>query len=236
MSAPTATLLDAFLEGPSQRLVPAMLTQLTKVPQLVALFGPYAAGKFEQRWADYNRFDWSIRQLPAVSVFESDTESKKGDNDFMTGTVRLVVYWPPNFRRSDLTRIPKAFHSAMVNFFGSELAFQLLDSKANLNNDGTRPSWCVPGLNEVGKEIDEAKNVEGFIESELVPVTMIDIRFRIDLRQYFRFLEEDGRTKDQPFERTLEGLDEILGEYDGLPGTDTMDVQVTLDEKVTINP
>lgn len=223
---------ELFLEGPSMRLVPALLTQLAKVPQMAGLFGPYKGiGVAEQRWSDYQRFDWSLRQLPALSIFESDQETKQAENGYMPGSLRMMIFWPASFKRSDLTRIPKAFHSAMVNFFGSDLAFQLLDSKANADR-----TVVVPGLNEIGKEITDSKNVEGMIESELVPVTMIDIRFRIDLRQYYRFLEEDGRTRGQPFERTLADLKEIFGEYDGLPGTDTSDEQVVIEQDVTINP
>jgi hypothetical protein len=221
-----------FLEGPSQFLVPRMLAQLSKVSQLTGLFGPYKGiGSSEQRWADYQKFDWSIRQLPAIQLFESDTETKEAENGFMNGSVRLMVLWPASFRRSDLSRIPKAFHSAMINFFGSDLAFQLLDSKAN-----TDRTVVVPGLNEIGKEISEAKNVEGVVESELVPVTMIDIRFRIDLRQFYRFLEDDYRTKDMPFEKTLSDLTKVVGEYDGVPSTDAQEVEVKIDQDVTINP
>lgn len=221
-----------FLEGPSQFLVPRLLTQLSKVAQMTQMFGPYkGVGVSEQRWADYQRFDWSLRQLPAIQLFESDAETKQAENGFINGTVRMMVIWPASFRRSDLARIPKAFHSAMINFFGSDLSFALLDSQANSDR-----TVVVPGLNELGKEIVDQKNVEGVVESELVPVTMIDIRFRIDLRQYYRFLESDNRTKELPFERTLADLKQVFGEYDGLPGNDTSEVETILEQDVTINP
>lgn len=230
-----------FLEGPSQYLVPRLLAQLAKVPQMVKVFGPYKGTSKEpdtanQRWASYQRFDWSLRQLPAISIYESDVETKQAENGYMPGSVRLMVCWPASFRRPDLARIPKAFHSAMVNFFGSDLAFQLLDSQANVDGSGVRLESVVPGLNEIGKEISDTKNVEGIVESEPVPVTMIDIKFRIDLRQWYRFLESDNRTKEMPFERTLADLEEVFGEYDGLPGTDTGDVQAIVEQDVIITP
>jgi hypothetical protein len=219
-----------FLEGAGQYLVPRLIAQLAKVAPFATLFGPFVGiDSPKQRWADYQRMDWSMRQLPAINVFEGEQESKQSDNGWDTGTIKIQVYWPASFRRSDLARIPKAFHSAILAFFTSDLAFALLDSRANKD-----ASIIVPGLNELGKEIVDQKNMEGIVESELVPVTMLDVRFRIDLRAFYRFLESTNRTIGQPFEATLADLVEVKGEYDGVTDPAAEDVQAIVEDDIPI--
>jgi hypothetical protein len=210
---------DTFLPGPGQSLINSILTQMSLVPQFIEVFGPFTVDDENQRWSDYCRFDWSLRQLPAISLFEKDSENKTTTNGWLEGTAGIQVFWPANFRRSDLSRIPSLFKAAVQNFFESDLANQLFS--------------IVPGLNKIGAEINWQPNTEGLVEAELVPVTLIDIKYKIDLRQWYRFLETDYRTKGQPFVRTLDDLSVVALAIHGLTeqtGTSVQDeVDVTLD-------
>lgn len=193
--------LDAsFLTGPGEDLVPKLLLQLSSVPQMKELFGPYIADTTgnktsdQQRWADYNRMDWSIRQLPAINVFEAATENRDSDQAFLRGTVQIQVYWPPNFRRGDLARVPAAFRGILNNFFSSHYTRLMFDEIYWHQ----RP-MKVNGLNELGKMLTWSPNVEGLVEAEMVPVTILDVQYRIDLRSWYRALEFQTRTKKDPF-------------------------------------
>ena len=196
------TTIDSyFLTGPGEDLIPKTLTQLSSVPGFVALFGPYTFQKDQQRWADYERFDWSIPQLPAINIFESAGENKDSDQAFLRGTVSIQVYWPPNFRRGDSRRVEAAFKGTLENFFNSQYVSQMLDELYFI----TRP-MKVYGLNEYGKTLTWLPNNEGIIDNQAVPVTVMNVNYRIDLRAWGRALEYMNRTKAQPFQDTLYDL------------------------------
>jgi hypothetical protein len=226
-------LLDRFYQNPGQVLVSKLLDQLSKVPGMVDVFGPYLGiGIAEQRWADYSRHDWSLRQLPAISVYEAEPETKQSSHGWLTGTIQIQAVWPASLRRTDNARVPRAFMSAMLSFFESWLARNMLDEFYEIER-----AEKVPGLNELGKEMSWTPNVEGIVETELVPVTMISVRYRIDLRAFYRWLTNvDLREKGTPFEKTVAPLAVVGGEYDGVPETDAEDVQATVEQEVLINP
>jgi hypothetical protein len=228
------TIDDLFLTSPGEDIVAKTLLRLSVVPAMVALFGPYtsdAAGNKtsnQQRWADYQRMDWSVRQLPAINVFESATESKDSDQAYLRGTVQLQVFWPPNFRREDLARVPGAFKGVVQNFFSSDYVATMLDELYHIQ----RPEK-VYGLNEYGKTMTWSPNVEGLVEDELVPVTIVDVQYRIDLRSWYRALEFMGRTKAQPFTAGAYPLTRIGGEYDG--NDSSGDTQVIVNDSFNVN-
>jgi hypothetical protein len=225
-----ATIDKALLTGPGEDLVKKLLMQMAKVKGFIAIFGPYTEGKDEQRWADYQRYDWSIRQLPTINVFTSQTEEKESDNAFLNGSIQIQVYWPPKLRRGDLTNIPLAFKGAMENFFASQYVQTMLDELYYIQ----RPEK-VAGLNTLGKQMTWTPNAEGVVESDQVPVTIIEVKYRIDLRAWYRALEFQDRTRDDPFEATLAQLAEIFGEYDGKKADNSTEVVVPDNIKVT-NP
>lgn len=232
-----STLDAAFLTGPGENLVLATLMQMASVPGFISLFGPYkpptgVAKDEQQRWADYQRHDWSIRQLPAINIFESQTEDKTSDNAWLSGTVSFQIFWPPNFRRPDSRRIEVAFKGAMENFFSSKYVTAMLDELYYI----TRPEK-VYGLNEYGKVLTWSPNTEGLIENEIVPVTLFDVRYRIDLRAWYRALEFMDRTKADPFEVTLADLVRIAGEYDGVLGQpeNPNDIQVVVKDGINVS-
>jgi len=234
-----ADLDSFFLTGPGEDLVFKTMMQLASVPGFLKLFGPWKAptgtiADNNQRWADYNRHDWSLRMLPAINVYESGTVSRTSDQGFLNGQMTIMTLWPASFRRPDSRRIEAAYQGVMNNFFSSQYVTQMLD-EIYFNQ---RP-MKVYGLNELGKTLNWTPNVEGLVEGTLVPVTILDIPYRIDLRAWNRALEFMGRTKENPFVDSLADLIGIGIEGSGYEGVvDTSgDVVVTLPDEITVeNP
>lgn len=233
-------LIKNFLTGPGEFIVARTLQQMASVPAFRAIFGPFAAltdkdtglpvgAKDEQRWADYNRYDWSMRQLPTINVYEAESEDKTSPNAWLNGTVNIQVFWPPNQRRSDWSRVPASFKGALQGFFESQLLTDMLDELYFIQ----RPAK-VPGLNEYGKIMVWSPNIEGIVEAEFVPVTLVSVKYRIDLRAWYRAMEFDNRTKQDPFNRPLSDLKQINGEYDGVLD-DLSTVEITVPDNIKVN-
>jgi hypothetical protein len=218
----------SFLTGPGEDLVAKTLLALSSIPQFIELFGPYTPGENNQRWADYCRMDWSIRQLPIIQVFESQTEDKDSDNAFLNGNISIQIIWGPNFRRDDFARIPFAMRGILTNFFNSRYVKDMLDELYYIQ----RPTK-VYGLNKYGAQSSFSPNTELEIENEMVPITVFDAKYRIDLRSWYRALEYMGRTKDDPFEVTLAPLTRVAGEYDGVDDNDV--TQVAVQDGINLN-
>lgn len=226
-------IIKNFLTGPGEFIVAQTLLQMSSVPPFLKLFGPYTpkvdadgnkvGAKDSQRWSDYSKYDWTMRQLPAISIYEGEVENKVSKNAWLNGSIMFQIFWPASQRRSDWSRVQTAFKGAMQNFFESHWITDMLDELFKIQ----RP-MKVPGLNEYGKELVWTPNVEGIIENEAVPVTLITARYRIDLRAWYRAMEFDDRTVESPFERTLADLTEVKGEYDGVTQPDGSDVQIAL--------
>lgn len=233
----------AFGIGPSEFLVAKTLDQLGSIKAFTDLFGPYTAptgspSDDQQRWADYQRFDWTIRQLPAINVFESATpESKDSDQAFLRGNISFQIFWPANFKRSDSRRVEVAFKGALQNFFSSKYVRDMLDELYYIQ----RP-MKVHGLNEYGKTMTWTPNTNAIVENEIVPVTIIDANYRIDLRSWYRALEFMDRTKDNPFEATLDNLGGIGGATTGVDSgydgkNDAGDTEINVPVKIDVtNP
>lgn len=238
MELKESDLINTFIDAPGQFLVRSLIQQMAQVPGFVQLFGvpkfsSAATGfRLEQagKWADYARHDWSIRQLPAIAIYEAEAEDKISRNAYINGTLQIQVCWPASFRRSDLSRIPTAFKGALVNFFESKLVTSMLDEIYWHQ----RPEK-IPGLNELGKVINWSPNTEGLVESDFVPVTLVSVKYRLDLRSWYRYLEFDDRTIDQPFDRTLADLTQIGGEYDGVPAADATQIKVVLPDQIPVS-
>ena len=223
---------QSFLTGPGEDLVIKTIQQMASIPGFLTLFGPFDPNDDQQRWADYARADWSLRQLPAINVFEAEAEDKTSDQAWLNGTVSFQIFWPASFRRTDMRRVEVAFKGAMENFFSSKFVTKMLDELYWIQ----RP-MKVFGLNEYGKVLTWTPNTEGIVEDELVPVTIINARYRIDLRSWYRALEFMDRTKDSPFEQSLDNLNQIVGSYQGVTDPVGDDVVVTIDDNITVtNP
>lgn len=215
----------AFLSTPGGDLVDKLIMQMQKVPQMVQLFGPDGDGG---SWANYNRFDWPVKMLPAMNVLEAGAESKSSDSGYLNGAIQIQVYWPSEFRRSDLARVPSFFKGVLENFFSSKYVASMLDELYWIE----RPEK-VYGLNELGKTLTWSPNVEGINDGDLTPMTIVDVSYRIDLRAWERALEFMNRTKEDPFEDTLGDLDNVFGEIDGVDDTKAIIVRVPVDFNIS---
>ena len=221
---------DNFLTGPGEDLALKTLYQLLKIPNFTKLFGSFSDVVTQQRIADYPRFDWSLRQLPALNLFEAGDEAKDSDNAFLNGTITLQVFWPPNMRRPDFRRVEVAFKGVIENFFASDYVRTMMDELYFIE----RPEK-VYGLNEYGKKMNWSPNTEGIIESEAVPVTNLTISYRIDLRAWYRALEYMNRTKAQPFLATLDDLVGLGNDLDsGYYGVYNNEVEIFIPENIDV--
>jgi hypothetical protein len=203
-------LINSFGSSPGDDLVVKLMGQLAKVDGFVSLFGSYSSDTNEQRWADYERFDWSIRQLPTICVFEGDDENKESDNAFLNGNIKINIFLPPKLRRNAIRRFEVSLKGIFQNFFASEYATKMLDELFHITR-----SEKVYGLNELGRIITWHPNTEGIIETESVPVVHLTVNYKIDLRSWYRALEYMGRTKENPFSNTLDDLQLITGTHEG---------------------
>lgn len=224
-----------FLSSPGEELVAKLLLQMSTIQNATGaaftqLFGPYKQGNQQQRWADYARYDWSVRQLPAINVYEAEVEDKSSSNAWLNGTLNIMVVWQPNQRRSDLARIQAAFKGVLQNFFESQSVIDMLDEIYFVQRPGK-----VNGLNELGKVMTWSPNIEGIVEDQLVPITLVGVKYRIDLRSWYRALEFQNRTKLEPYGESLSDLTEINGEYQGVIDDAGQDVIVTIPDEIAVN-
>lgn len=218
-----------FVEGPGQFLVRKLMKAMSDCPPFKTLFGPYKDCDQNQRWADYQRFDWSVRALPAINVFEAESEDKDSSHGYLTGTLSFQVFWPASMRRSDLTRVPSGFKGALQNFLESEYVTKLLDP---LPWDEREDK--VPGLNELGKAITWQPNAAGLVEEEEVPVTIVNIRYRILLSSWYAYLENQGRSKAEPFTADKNELKTVGIHYLGVTEGNASNIVYTVDDNIEI--
>lgn len=226
-----------FLSTPGESLVAATLMQMSTIKNATGaaftqLFGPYQPGVDQQRWADYPREDWSIRQLPAISIYEGESEDKTSSNAWLNGTITIVAAFAPNQRRSDLSRVQNTFKGVLQNFFESQSCVDMLDEIY-----WHERSMKVPGLNEYGKTMTWSPNVEALVEDKMVPVTLVNVRYRIDLRAWYRALEFQNRTQLDPYRDSLADLTVIGTDFVGVINDDGTGVQITIPDEVKVtNP
>ena len=224
-----------FLTGPGEMIVANTLAQMAAIPNntgnaFTQLFGPYVPLSNQQRWSDYSRFDWSIRQLPVINVYEAEAQDKTAPTAWVNGTITVMVLWAPNQRRSDLARVQMAFNGALQNFFESQQVVAMLDELYWIQ----RPAK-VPGLNEYGKIMTWVPNVEGIVETEMVPVTLVNVKYRLDLRAWYRALEFQNRTKLAPYQTPLSNLTVIGGDYVGVPNDSGSPVEITIPDEIDVS-
>ncbi len=162
-----------------------------------------------------------MRQLPVINVYENESQDKTSTNAWVNGSIGIMVLWPPSQRRSDLARVQMAFNGALQNFFESQQVTDMLDEIYWHE----RPAK-VPGLNEYGKVMIWSPNVEGLVEDQEVPVTLVNVKYRLDLRAWYRAMEFQGRTKAKPYLEPLAPLTVIGGDYAGLNNDGTIVIEV----------
>lgn len=200
---------NPFLDGPAGTLVKTIAERIAAVPQFRALFGDSIQS--------YKRMDYSLRQLPALRVY-NNSYLKETESWWITGDVVLDVILPANLRRDDLEGIPDAISSALLQQFRRPPFFEEVEKEA-------------PGLNELGKRFSVDKALGFEWQDGIVPLTQLTANFRIDLRQWDEYLEKTGRTKDDPFEVTLGDLKRMVGVIPGLNDREEEQVDVGIDQK-----
>lgn len=197
-----------FLLGPAEFLARRVKEEIAKVSQFDQIFSSSIDS--------YKRMDYSMRELPALRVYENGY-TKQFDSWFIEGELFLDVIFPANFRREQTQDIPDTISSALLQQFRRPTFFNILHTK-------------VPGLNELGKTFIVNKELGFAFEDEWVPLTQMRVNFRIDLRQWDEFLEEQDRTKDDPFIRTLADLEHIVTAIKGLKDNGNIETELGIDQ------
>lgn len=199
-----------FYNGPAEFLVRQVCDELKNVEQWERLFG--------DRIDPYQRMDYGIRELPALRIYNLES-FKEFDSWFITGDLNADIIWPASLRRNELQQIPDTVSAALLQQFRRPQFFSTL-------------CGLVPGLNELGKSFRTNKSMGFEWGEDVVPLTQININFRIDLRQWDLYLEETNRTKDSPFEEVLASLDRIVTVIEGLRDNGDTELNVPLDQDV----
>lgn len=197
---------NPFLSGPAEFLAEAIAENLRCIPQFKLIFG--------DQIDSYCRMDYSMRSLPALRIF-NEHYVKDYESWFIVGEIFADVIFPASLRREDLQRLPDIISSAIVQQFRRPQFFLDVEAK-------------VPALNELGKTVNVDKSLGYKWEKDSVPLTRIVLNFRIDLRVWDQYLEDHGRTKDDPFEVTLEDLKSIVTTIQGLRDDGTVNVTEAL--------
>lgn len=179
---------DPWLNGPGQYLVETVAAQLALEPTFRIIFGEFIDG--------YMRQDYGMRNLPALRIYNDDGE-KTAESWFIDGTVTIDAIFPASIRRKETQSLPAMTIAAIMQQFRRPTFFATIGK-------------AVPGLNRLGRTVKYDSSMAFKIGDDLCPLTQLKLDFRIDLRQWDRFLESDNRTKDDPFIRTLEDLRRIV--------------------------
>ena len=206
---------NPFLDGPTEFLVKVVAEEISKVPQFKAIFGDFIE--------PYMRMDFPVRSLPALRIYNR-AWTKEAESWFINGDLVADVIWPASIRRTETQHLPDTICAALCQQFRRPRFFH--------DQVGAR----VPGLNELGKIFSVEKNLGFEWADDFLPLTEITVNFRLDLRAWDDYLEDTYRTKDDPFEKTLEDLHVIAAQIQAMrddneteePG---VEVGITADQK-----
>lgn len=203
---------DPYFNGPAEFLVQEIVRQLRSVPQWAKIFSDCIE--------PYKRMDFSMRQLPALRIY-NDIANKEQESWYVEGDIKADIILPAVLRRNELQQVQDTLSMALLQQFRRPTFFTTLMD-------------LVPGLNELGKRFSVDKSLGFEMEEQMVPLTQIVINFRIQLETWDDYLESTDRTKDSPFEAVLGSLDRIVTTIDGLKDdNETTEVQIGIDQKTT---
>lgn len=200
---------NPFLTGPAEFLAGSIADAIRCVPQFKLIFGEFIDG--------YLKMDYSERSLPALRIF-NENYTKESEDWFIDGEIKVDVIFPANIRRDETQRLQDTIASALLQQFRRTKFF--IDVSAS-----------VPGLNELGRRFVVEKGLGFEWKDGVVPLTRITLNFRIDLRQWDLYLEQNGRTTDDPFEVTLADLKTIATTIQALRDDGTVDTSITFQQK-----
>lgn len=203
---------NPFISSPGEYLAIAIVGQLIKEKHFTKVFG--------KAIDPYDREDYAIRELPALRVYVLNY-TKEQESHYINGEVHLDVILPASIRRIETELLPSRISSALLQQFRREGFFETMQG-------------LVPGLNELGKVFHVDKNLtfQNTAMTDECPVVKITLNFRIDLKVWDDYLEEQGRTKGDPFDVTLEDLDRIATKIQGLDENEN--VKIEIDDVQTI--
>lgn len=218
---------NPFLDGPGEYLVKTIAQKIVLVPQFSTVFGDFIDS--------YMRMDYGIRNLPALRIYNK-TFTKEFESWFINGEILMDCIWPANIRREETQQLPDMISAALLQQF-RRITFMGDVETATQDEDAALEGYKtigVPGLNELGKRFSVDKSL-GFETSDnhVVPLTQITLNFRIDLRQWDEYLEENDRTVDDPFDITLGDLQQVVTNIQGLRDDDSVSVEVGIDQTIT---
>lgn len=199
-----------YLTGPTEFLCAEVAKQLKDDAVWTTFFGDNIDA--------YKRMDYGIRSLPALRIY-NNTYQKQFESWFVEGELTCDLIFPANIRRTETQQLPDSMTAALLQQFRRPTFFASMCDK-------------VPGLNELGKRFEVDKSLAFEWQDELIPLTQITLNFRIDLRKWDEYLESDYRTKDDPFVRTLEDLQEIVTTIQGMEFGD-INVEIDADQEIT---
>lgn len=185
-----------FLDGPCEFLSKSVALAIKNEEHFKVLFGDSVE--------DYDREDFSIRELPACRVY-AYRYTKEHESHYINGELFLDVILPPLVRRADTEEIQSRISSALLQQFRRPSFFAAMQS-------------AVPGLNELGKvfSVDKSLGYQNTNDDAECPLTHMTLNFRLDLKVWDAYLESQGRTKDEPFQKTLENLRVIASKIQGI--------------------
>lgn len=198
---------------PGDKVVATFVAALQAEPTFADIFG--------ESIYPYKRLDIGARELPAIRVY-SDTGHKEGETWYAGSELTVDVIFPLSTRRDDLQTFADTVTAAIMAEFRrpSLLAAMIAE---------------VPGFNRIGWTLDYDKGLmfQPADEDDPVPMTQITADWRVLLAAWDKYLEADGRTVDEPFQRTLEALRTIYFTTYGVTDTDTTTHQVDAPTTVT---
>lgn len=200
---------NPFLTGPAEFLASHIAEQIRCVPQFKLIFSEFIDG--------YRKQDYSERSLPALRIF-NENYTKEFESWFINGDILVDVIFPANIRRDETQRLQDTVASALLQQFRRTKFFDTV-------------SLGVPGLNELGKRFSVDKSLGFEWNNTVVPLTRITLNFRVDLRQWDTYLEQNNRTKDDPFEVTLSDLKKIVTTIEAIRDDGTVDTTIEMQQK-----
>lgn len=202
--------INPFIDSPAEFLVKQIALAIRDVQQFKDIFGQFID--------PYPRDDYGVRNLPALRIYNHKV-NKAHESWFITGDILMDIILPASLRRSEHQEIPDVISHALLQQFRRPSFFNQLCNK-------------VPGLNELGKTFNIDKDLAFRREEEFVPLTQIQLNFRIDLREWDDYLIQTDRTKDSPFDRILGDLERIAGIIQGLKDNDEVNIEISTDQEI----
>lgn len=200
-----------FLTNPGEFLAEEVVALLKADPKWKAVFGDSIDA--------YKRMDYSLRQLPALRVYNEGVQ-KPDESWFVNGVLTMDLILPAAIRRTELQKLPSTLTMALLQQFRRTTFFNKVSDR-------------VPGLNELGRSFSTDLSLAFEMGETLVPLTQMDVNFKIDLRVWDEYAESDNRTKDRPFERTLGDLKKIITTIEGLRNEEDIEVELSVETDTT---